>query len=701
MKSLSYNRIRSSWAKTIAAIALTVCLISSTAQAAAAKTGDVQQPQTLNADSAAAFLDQFFSSDKVKPHYIGAAVSVVKDGQIIAQKGYGRANEAQQTAVDPGRTVFRIASVSKTFTAVAIMQLVEQGKLDLKEDIRTYLTDLNFKNPFGTPVTVEHLLTHTSGFEVRDPEPGDIHRDFDKVVGIEEYVHSHMPPVIRKPGTAYMYDNFAYLLLGLIAQKVSGQPYETYMENHIFTPLDMKNSSFVLDGALKDNLAAGYDPAGKQLDSYALTPTIMPHGGMVATAEDIGKFMSAFLSEGASGNGNGRILTESSVRAMEQYRSSIHPLLPDTTYGFEAPFQLPGAGSSSQIISKLGDLNGYSSYLFLIPEQNTGVFLTYNKPGALRNLFYAQFISTFFPQYAAPAQLEAFKAETSRSLDKLKGLYADLRLSSFVSSVDTDAAGALRISDAFLGPRALQQVDDNLFVDDLTKQFTAFKFDDNGQVAYIKEPYINPLGYGRKGEQPVGFKDVSQEHSYAEYILALQSLGYYPSNANESFDPEKNVTRGAFVQRMLQASNIKGSKRTQPAFADIAGHPAAAYIQMAYELGMVTGTGGGRFEPERDVTRQESAVMLWQLLKAKYPPELFADVKLAGETSDWAVPAVQLMVALGLHGPEVQTLPDGTADFRSMKHMNRQEEAALLFKLLTQPTDQIVANKQAAQQQQR
>ncbi|WP_245600154.1 serine hydrolase [Paenibacillus harenae] len=690
MNLLTHMRKPSLWMKTFTAALLTLFMLTSTIQAAsAAADGSTGQPTELNAENAAAFLEEFFASESAKPQYTGASVVIVKDGQVVAQKGYGYADQAKETAVDPASTVFRIASVSKTFTAVAIMQLVEQGKISLQDDFRKYVANLSFDNPFDKPVTIEHLLTHTTGFEIRDPQAGDIHNDLDKVVEIEDYVRANMPPVVREPGSSYMYDNFGSLLLGLIVQEVSGMPYKTYMESKVFQPLGMGNSGFLLEGALKDNLAVGYDAAGQPIDLYTLTPTVMPHGGMLSTAEDIGKFMIAFLNGGAAGAN--RLLSENAVGQMEQYRSSIHPLLPDTTYGFEAPFQLPGAGSSSRIITKGGDLPGFSSYLFLIPEQNTGVFLTYNKTSVLRNLFYPQFIEKFFPQYAAPAALEPFEPQSAGELGKFDGYYADLRLSSLVSSLNKEDAGGLVISDAYIGPRPLQQVDENLFVDQLSKQFTAFKLDGNGNVLYMKEPYLNPFSYAEKGVQPAGFADVNASHPYGKYILALQSLGYYPNDATEEFMPEQPLTRGEFVQDMLVMSNLKGSSSTELAFADLEGHPAAAFIQMAHELGMVKGGSSGLFEPDRVITRQEAAVMLWRLYSLQYSPELFSGVKLGGDTSAWAVQAVQMMVALGIHGPEVQADSGGAVDFLSKQALSRQEEAAIAYSLFTQPTDQIVA----------
>lgn len=656
------------------------------------------QTKALTSESAEAFLDTFFDSAEAKAQYVGASVVVVKDGKVLAEKGYGYADQESKTPVDPKSTAFRVASVSKTFTAAAVMQLVEQGKVDLQADFQTYVKGLEFDNPFDKPVTVENLLTHTTGFEIRDPQQEDIHADFDKTVSMEDYAQQHMPPVVREPGSAYMYDNFSFLLLGMIVENVSGEPFETYMQQHIFKPLGMDNSSFVLNDKFKDQLATGYDAVHNPLDLYTLSPTPMPQGGMLSTAEDIGNFMIAFLNDGVKDNE--RILKESTVKSMEQYRSSIHPVLPDTTYGFEAAFQLPGAGSSPEIITKAGDLIGFSSYLFLIPEQNTGVFLTYNQSGALRNLFYPAFIQTFFPQYAEPVEIKDFTPQSTNDLQRYAGLYADLRLSTIVSSLKNGGTepGKLSISDAFLGPRTLIQVDENLFKDELTGQFTAFKEQADGTI-YMKEPYLNPLGYEKKGEQPQGFRDVRPDSPYAEAIYGLQSLGHYDNDATEAFQPKSAVTRAEFIENVLKMSGLKPSQTTPPSDSDWASHPAAGYIQLGYEAGMITGADSKQFKPNQVITRQEAMVMIWRSLQVQYPSELFQDVKLAGHADEWAVPAIQMMVKLGIHGPEVKVLEDGSVDVLARKPLIRQEEAAIMYQLFTQPTDKIVAELMSQQPQ--
>lgn len=682
-------------AVTVAFLALSL-VFAPMIQSVAAVELNEQLEGGLKASSAEAFLNEFFAADYVQPHYVGASVIIVKDGKVLAQKGYGYADVAQQLEVDPANTVFRVASVSKTFTAVAVMQLVEQGKIDLQEDILTYLPELSFDNPFSTPVTVEHLLTHTTGFEIRDPQPEDIHEDFTRFVEIEDYVHQHMPPVVRKPGSSYMYDNFASLLAGLLVEKVSGVAFQEYMDKNIFQPLGMKNSSYLLEGSLKEKLAVGYDPAVGAIPVYAVSPTVMPHGGMNTTAEDIGKFMIAFLNGGKTSEG--QLLSAKSVDLMTEYRTAIHPLVPDTTNGFEAALQIPGAGSSTQVITKAGDFPGFSSYMFLIPEENTGVFLTYNQQGALRNLFYPEFLATFFPQYTTPVDLGSFEPHTAEQLAALSGYYADLRLNSLVTTVATDDSGQLTMSDGFLGLRSLQQVAEYLFVDPVSHSLVAFKVNEQGEGQYLKEPNLNPLGYAQKGVAAAGFADISEQQPYATYIFALQSLGHLPNDANQLFEPQKTVTRGEFIEKILTISNLPASQTEELAFADIAGHPQAGYIQMAFELGMVTGDDKGSFNPNQAITRQEVATMLWRLFQAEYPVEAFSQIEVAEDVSVWAVPAVQMMFALGLHGPEVEVNAQGVVDYQAKKALTRQEEAALYYMLFTQPTYQIAA-EWAAQQE--
>lgn len=672
------------WTKAVIASALALTLLPpalshAAAQTPAASTSAAVQDTALTSSSVTNFLNEFFALEEIQQLAPGAAVVVVKNGKVLAQKGYGYADIDSKRPVDPAKDVFRMASVSKTFTAAAIMQLVEQGKISLDTDIRTYLGGITFENPFARPVTVADLLTHRSGFKIQDARQEDLNPGPGENAKMGDYIAKYMPNVVREPGTAYMYDNFSFLLLGYIVQQASGTPYEQYMEQNVFTPLGMKSSGFQLKGDLLKRSATGY--AGEEtVDPYPVSQSFMPQGGMLSTADDIAKFMTAFLNEGKTAAG-AQLLKADTVAAMSEYRSAIHPLLPDATYGFEAASQLPGAGSSSKVITKAGDVPGASSLMFLIPEQDTGVFVVYNENGALREQLYAAFIYRFFPQYAAEVTFPSFMAETTEQLERYAGLYKDLRVESVVSKVGPGSRGRMVISDPLTGERALRQVAPGLFID-ANKMLVAFKTGEDGSVSYLKEPYLNPMGYEQKGLKPSGFNDIASTHPYAQYILDLQSLGYYPNDPNQAFAPDQAVTRAEYVDMLLRTSAVPFSEKA-PELKDTAGHPYAAAIQTAYEYGLVSGNAKGMFEPDRPITRQEAAVIIYNSLGGLYPEELLKPIKLTGATDKWAVSAVKLLVALGYYGPEVKINASGAADFQSKKMLTRAENAALNALLLT------------------
>jgi CubicO group peptidase (beta-lactamase class C family) len=183
-----------------------------------------------------AFLDNLLAKEMREYNIAGAAISVVKDGKIFFAKGYGYANIEKGIPVDPEHTIFRIGSVGKTFTWTAVMQLVEQGKLDLDADINTYL-DFRIPDTYPQPVTLKHLMTHTSGFEDRWLE--SLVSDASELIPARQWLISNTPGRVRPPGEAAGYSNYNAMLAGYIVARVSGQPYDQYIQEHIFDPLGM------------------------------------------------------------------------------------------------------------------------------------------------------------------------------------------------------------------------------------------------------------------------------------------------------------------------------------------------------------------------------------------------------------------------------------------------------------------------------
>jgi CubicO group peptidase (beta-lactamase class C family) len=196
-----------------------------------------------------AFFDNTVNSKLEEYHIPNAAVSVVKDGEIVYKKGFGLADIENNIPVDADTTLFRIGSTSKLITWTAVMQLVEAGKLDLNADVNTYLDfaispqlESSFKKTTAGPITMIHLMTHTPGFE---DYPDMLFRlSADELLPLDEYVKDYQPARIFPAGEVAAYSNYGTALAGYIVERVSGLPFAEYVEKNIFTPLDMKNSTF-------------------------------------------------------------------------------------------------------------------------------------------------------------------------------------------------------------------------------------------------------------------------------------------------------------------------------------------------------------------------------------------------------------------------------------------------------------------------
>jgi len=230
---------------------------------AAAKPLPAHGPTTV--EEMEAFVDGFMSSQMKAGPVAGAAVIVVKDGQVFFQKGYGYEDFDKRVPVDPAQTLFRPGSVSKLFTWTSIMQLVEQGKLDLDADVNTYLKDFQVKSTWPQPVKLRNIMTHTGGFE--DGGVGYLFAGkAEDLLPLGEWVAKHEPARVRPPttdfndGTGASYSNWATALAGHIVETVSGQSFDDYVAQHIFQPLGMERSTFgePLPETLAPRMSGGY-----------------------------------------------------------------------------------------------------------------------------------------------------------------------------------------------------------------------------------------------------------------------------------------------------------------------------------------------------------------------------------------------------------------------------------------------------------
>ena len=318
------------------------------------------------------FLDALIPSQLRNRDIAGAVISVVKDGQVLFQKGYGYADVEAKKPVLPDQTLFRPGSISKLFTATAVMQLVEQGKLDLDGDINQYL-DFAIPKTYAQPVTLRQLLTHTGGFEETLKNLFVAHEN--DIKPLRSYLVNEMPARIFPPGKIPSYSNYGFTLAGYIVEGVSGEKFESYIENHILKPLGMNHSTFdqPVPAQLVPQMSKAYLNGSKKPRDFEWVQAA-PAGALTTTAADMTRFMIAFLQDGSVDGVS--ILKPQTVRQMETRQFEFQPMLPGLGITFMEYLIDP-----VRIIAHGGDTVYFHSDMILIPDAHFGYFLSYNSLG--------------------------------------------------------------------------------------------------------------------------------------------------------------------------------------------------------------------------------------------------------------------------------------------------------------------------------
>jgi len=371
-----------------------------------------------------AFIDGIMAVSLEANHIAGATISVVKDGQLFFAKGYGYANLKSKAPVLPDRTMFRPGSVSKLFTWTAVMQLYEQGKLDLNADVNTYLKEFQVPATFPQPITLNHLLSHTPGFEERGT--GMAAREAKDLMPLGKWLAAYMPARVRPPGELTSYSNYGTSLAGYIVEVVSGVPFEQVIEENIFKPLGMEGSTFrqPLPETLAPNMSTGYtykNGAFKE-EKFELLNGMAPAGSLSACATDMARFMIAHLQNGAYGEA--RILKEETARFMHSRLFGHDPRINGNAHGF-----WEFAYNDLHLIEHGGDTIWFHSQLALIPEKNLGWFVSYNTtPGGSREQLFHAFLNRFYPAASPLAELKPSE-EARKRLKKVSGVYGISRMS--------------------------------------------------------------------------------------------------------------------------------------------------------------------------------------------------------------------------------------------------------------------------------
>ncbi len=403
-----------------------------------------------------AFVDGVLRDAMAREHIAGATVSIVQNGQVALKKGYGFASLNPRRAVDPDQTLFRVGSISKTFTWIALMKEVEAGRMRLNQPINLYLPEkVQIRDQgYDQPVRVANLMDHSAGFE--DRALGQLfERNFDRVRPMDLYLRQERPKRVHAPGALSSYSNYGAAIAGEAASYVAGKPYERLVEDEILTPLGMNHTTFrephapkaglpaPMPASLAANVSDGFrwTPLGFERRDYEFIEQIAPAGAGSSTASDMARYMLMQLGGGQLG------------------AAVIYG--PTTAQAFRTPLRKTPVGVNGwahgfMVLDLPGDHRGYGhggatlsffSNMVVIPELNLGIFISTNTdtgrplvnrlPELVAQHFYAA--PDPFPRAGSPelaqraSDFAGYYVTTRRAYSGLEGFVDRLRGGSEVS----------------------------------------------------------------------------------------------------------------------------------------------------------------------------------------------------------------------------------------------------------------------------
>lgn len=436
-----------------------------------------------------AFLDPIFASQMEQRHVPGAVFVLVKDGAIFFSKGYGSADLEKQTPVSPERTLFRVGSISKLFTATAVVQLAERGAIRLEDDVNRYLPSFQIARSFPQPISFSHLLTHTAGLDER--AIGMAARTEADLLPLGEYLARRLPPRVAPPGEGIHYSNHGFALLGHLVEAVSGIPFETYIDRNILQPLGMGRSGFRLTPELAPDLATGYRFDGEEYQPFPFDYlNVAPAGALMTTGADMARFMIAHLQDGRFEEG--RILNDGSAMEMQRRHFTNDPRLPGMAYGFFEEILQGRRG-----LWHNGGWFGFASQLLLLPNERIGLFIAENslEPGLYLEVA-RQFLRRYYPVTEKVASsLVPFPAQNAvsrlvgryrhahyarQTLEKIGTLLDQAEVidngdGTFLFASPRDPEGSRRWRP--VGPLLFEQIEDEKRI--------AFREDDQGRITHL------------------------------------------------------------------------------------------------------------------------------------------------------------------------------------------------------------------------
>jgi CubicO group peptidase (beta-lactamase class C family)/D-alanyl-D-alanine dipeptidase len=445
-----------------------------------------------------------FIEHEIKDKQIPAvSIALVADGRTVVAKGFGQLRP-DGGAVTPD-TVYRVGSVSKLFTDLAVMQLAAGGKLDIDADVRRYLPDFNPQNPFGTPITLRQLVSHQSGL-VRESPVG--HYFDDTSPTLADTVKSlNDTALVYKPGTRTKYSNAGVSVAGLVVERLVGKPFEEHVREALLEPLQMKQSGFRHTSGTKENLAAGWMRSHHAprfiAPDFALGT--LPAGNLYASMNDLCNFLIAMLDGGQFGGKT--IIDDKTLKLMwEPCRASS-----DKQHPFGIGFAL-GQIDGHRTFGHGGAVYGYATQLVGLPDDGIGVAASASLDGAngfTRRLTDYGVRLLLAKKAGKPLpDIETSKPLPSKLVHNLPGTYASGHRLSHIF----DYHGELYLhDDSFL--KRLRKLDDGLVVDDVAGYGPSVALIGDGQLL-LSDRSWQQIDEPCPTESPERFKPLIGEYGW-------------------------------------------------------------------------------------------------------------------------------------------------------------------------------------------
>jgi CubicO group peptidase (beta-lactamase class C family) len=419
-------------------------------------------------------------------------VAIVQEGRVILARGYGQENLSEPSPIDPAVSTFRVGSVAKLFTWTAVMQLVEQGKLDLDEDVNTYLKGMQLPRTYDAPVTLRSLMTHTAGFEegslfyltALDPKQQS---------SIQATLVRHMAVRVRPPLTMPAYSNYGAALAGLIVEQVSGVPFNDYVRRNIFEPLRMSHTTAEepLPEAMRAHEVSGYTYSN---GSYVRQPFEViggwrPAGSASSSAIDMTRFMLAHLQQGE--HEGGRILQPGTTELMHTVAFRMDDRIAGMALGF-----YERSVNGLRIVGHAGDTDFFHTDLILIPERRFGLLISYVGGGdsTIRKGLLKVLANRYFPAPATPPPASS-SSDFARGLERYAGSYQPSRRNisdiykvfNLATQIDVeiDTASRRLLVGSGDGVQQFAPVGADLFQQVGGDRRIAFRVDDNARATHL------------------------------------------------------------------------------------------------------------------------------------------------------------------------------------------------------------------------